>query len=154
MKHLLPTGLLLLFALAALPAHGAAQPLITGGNPVLQITTALPGQEPTIVANSQCTLELQGESVVTKVTVSTACPGQRFTLRILATNISGGGTAAPEVTLNDGTPAMDFITGVPGIGSPNKSATLQYTASATFSQGNSTELGNDLHTVTYTVVAQ
>jgi len=158
MRHILFTGILLALALAALPVRGAAQPLVTGGNLVLQITAALLGQEPAMATNSQCTLEWQKEHVVTKVTVSTTCPGQRFTLRVLATNISrrGGieGIAAPEVTLQDGMPAMDFITDVPPPGSLNTSATLQYTASATFSQGNSTELGNDLHTVTYTVVAQ
>ena len=32
--------------------------------------------------------------------------------------------------------------------------TLQYTASATFEQGNSLDLGDDIHTVTYTITDQ
>jgi hypothetical protein len=31
---------------------------------------------------------------------------------------------------------------------------LQYTASATFAQGNSTELNNDVHIVTFTIQSQ
>lgn len=130
-----------------------SQQISITGNPVLSITTALPGQEPTAVTDATSTLRYRRQSVVTKITVSTSCPGQRFTLKVLATNVSGG-TAAPEVTLTDGMVATDFVTGIPRTGALNKSCRPRYTASATFEQGNSAELGSDIHTVTYTLLAQ
>jgi hypothetical protein len=121
----------------------------------MSITTAVLGQEPTAVTNNQCTLWWLRQAVVAKITVSTTCSGQRFTLRVLATNLgSGNGTAAPTVMLVSGMPAANFITDIPTTGGLLKSAVPLYTASATFAQGNSTELGNDVHTVTYTLVAQ
>jgi hypothetical protein len=87
------------------------------------------------------------------VTVSTVCPGQSFTLSVLATGVTLG-TPAPEVTLVTGMPPMDFITGiVPGFLNQGV-ATLRYTASSTFQQGHSIDFGNDVHVVTYTLVAQ
>ena len=91
--------------------------------------------------------------MITKVTVQTACPVQRFSLTVVATAATGG-TPQPTVALVDGMAPTDLITGIPISGGLNKSATLSYTASATFDQGNSTELGSDIHTVTYTLVAQ
>jgi len=72
---------------------------------------------------------------------------------VVATNVSSG-VAAPQVTLSNGMLATDIIRSIPTGGTLNKSCTLRYTASATFAQGNSTELGTDVHTVTYTLMAQ
>jgi hypothetical protein len=65
--------------------------------------------------------------------------------------------AAPEVDLVDGMLAVDFITNIRNQRPPNWTSdtiTLRYTASATFAQGNSAEMGNDVHTVTYTLQVQ
>jgi hypothetical protein len=65
------------------------------------------------------------------------------------------GVAAPPVSLTNGMLAVDFITDIPSTGAWTRDTpTLQYTASATFAQGNSAEMGNDLHTLTYTLVVQ
>ena len=91
--------------------------------------------------------------MITKITVSTSCPGQRFTLTVLATNLTYG-VAAPQVTLFNGMPATNFVLNIPTGNPVHKTCTHQYTASATFAQGNSAELGNDVHAITYTLVAQ
>ena len=133
---------------------GHAQISVQGGNQVLTISTALPGSEPIAVTNTSAQIRYSRQTYITKVTVYTTCPGQHFNLTVVAVS-PGDGVAAPTVTLQDGLPAADFITDIPA--KPpggNKTATLQYTASSTFAQGNSAELGDDVHTVTYTLTAQ
>ena len=136
-----------------------AQITVNGGNQTLAVTTGSPAAEPIPIVNTSATLAYRRQNVVSKITVGTACPGQRFTLRVLAISVTRG-TAAPEVTLTNGMLEADFITAIPK-GAPglpdvaiNATCTLQYTGSATYSQGNSTELGDDIHTVTYTILAQ
>jgi hypothetical protein len=154
MKHHVLILLLTIGLLLSLAAHRAmGQLTINGANPLLTVSTATPGQEPSAVTNITCSLRWRRENVITKITVSTICPNQRFSLGVLATNVSDG-NAAPAVSLTNGMPATDFITSIPSGNPPNKTCTLQYTASATFSQGSSIELGNDVHTVTYTIVQQ
>jgi len=130
-----------------------AQISVQGGNPLLSVTTGTAGAQPVAVTNTSTSLRFRRQTVITKITVSTSCPGQRFSLAVLATNLTYG-VAAPQVTLLNGMPATDFILNLPTNGTLNKTCTLLYTASATFAQGNSTELGNDVHAVTYTLVAQ
>jgi len=135
---------------------GHVQPLfaqVSGGNPLLTVTTAVIGSEPVAVTNTSTTLAYSKQGVITKITVATVCAGQRFTLQVLATGVTKG-TAASQVTLTNGMLATDFIRDIPKTGSPSGTAILQYTASATFAQGNSVELGNDVHSVSYTLVAQ
>ena len=105
------------------------------------------------VTDAASSLQWMKQNVITKITVSTACPGQRFTLTVIATNLAYG-VAAPQVTLYNGMLATDLVKSIPPGNPQNKTCTLQYTASSTFAQGNSTELGNDVHAVTYTLVAQ
>jgi hypothetical protein len=127
---------------------------IQGGNLTLSVTTAVPGSEPTAVINTNATLRYrQQRFAITKVTVSTSCPGQDFTLKVLAVNPQRG-APAPEVTLLDGMPDADFIRDIPTANNTRRTCTLRYTASATYAQGNSVELGPDVHTVTYTLIAQ
>ena len=126
---------------------------VNGGNQALTITTGSPGAEPLPVVNSAATLTYKKQSVIAKITVGTICPGESFTLKVLAISVTKG-TAAPEVTLTNGMLAADFVTGIPKTGAATGTCTLQYTASATFAQGNSAEVGNDVHTVTYTILAQ
>jgi hypothetical protein len=153
LKRYILIGVLLLAAAGVLPTVEAQEISTLGGNPTLNITTGTAGSEPIPVVNTSVTLSYNKQKAVSKITVQTSCIGQRFTLKVLATGVSGG-VAAPEVTLINGMPATDFIRDIATTGPKNRSATLQYTASATFSQGNSADLGNDVHTVTYTILAQ
>jgi hypothetical protein len=126
---------------------------ISGGNVAMTISSGLPGGELAAVVNTSTTLNYRRENFLTKITVTTFCPGQDFTLKVVATNVTAG-TAAPEITLTHGMLAVDFITNIPRKPPSTGSCTLRYTASATFAQGNSAEVGNDVHTVTYTILAQ
>ncbi|MDP2887081.1 MAG: hypothetical protein Q8P51_18905 [Ignavibacteria bacterium] len=127
---------------------------ILGGNVTLNITTGAAGSEPLADVDVTGSLQYWRKAADAKVTVGTSCPTQAFTLKVLATGVVRG-VAAPEVTLTDGMLAVDFITSIPSAaGWTSATITLQYTASATFAQGNSAELGNDVHTVTYTLQVQ
>jgi hypothetical protein len=130
-----------------------AQISVQGGNPLMSVTTGTAGAQPVSVTNAATSLRWRKQNVITKITVSTSCPGQRFTLTVLATNLTYG-VAAPQVTLFNGMPATNFVLNIPTGNPVHKTCTLQYTASATFAQGNSAELGNDVHAITYTLVAQ
>lgn len=147
-------GILLVLAALSLSSASVAQVRIQGGNVTLTVSTGTPGGDPTPATVSTNTLRWSQERVITKITVSTICPGQKFTLRVVASGIGGGGTAAPEVSLQNGMLATDFVTDIPPRRPNNGSCTVRYTATATFEQGNSTELGDDIHTVTYTITAQ
>jgi hypothetical protein len=144
--------------LAVLCAAGAAvqiraQISVQGGSPLMSITAGTAGAQPVAVTNVATSLRWRRQNVITKITVSTSCPGQRFSLTVLATNLTYG-VAAPQVTLFNGMLATDFVKSIPTGGTLNKTCTLLYTASSTFAQGNSTELGNDVHAITYTLAAQ
>jgi hypothetical protein len=117
-------------------AGDAPDPAIT-----LKISTATAGQEPDAVYDETCTLEWTTNEASKKITAETDLAEQKFTLKVLATNVTGG-AAAPEVTLS--TTATDFVTGV---AETTGGCTLKYTASATAAQGT----GSDAHTVTYTI---
>jgi hypothetical protein len=127
---------------------------IPTGNLTMNITTGAAGSQPINDVDVGETLRYWKKAAIAKVTVRTSCPTQAFTLKVLATNVTYG-VAAPEVNLVNGMLAVDFITSIPSTGPWTSSTiTLQYTASATFAQGNSAELGNDVHTVTYTLQVQ
>jgi hypothetical protein len=128
--------------------------LVGGGNQTLNITTGAPGSQPVSVVNITSTLQYWRQNKIDKITVGTSCPGQSFDLAVVATGVTRG-VAAPQVTLTDGMLAVDFIRDIPKSGGwTSATISLQYTASATFAQGNSTEEGNDVHTVTYTLQVQ
>lgn len=154
MRRILHRAPLLLGALLC-AAAAAAQPALRtqGPAPVLTVSAAMPGNEPAPVSNAASQLRYRRQSATSKVTVSTACPGQKFTLQLVALNPDVG-TAMPPVTLTDGMPPRDLVTGIPPGNPPFGRCVLQYTAAATFAQGNSTELGPDAHLVTFTLVAQ
>ncbi len=133
------------------PAQSLA---MQGGNITLTIATATPGSEPTPIVDAATKIRFKGDvSLPTKITVQTVCPGQKFNLTVEATAV-GDGTAAPAVSLTNGMLATDIVTNIGVASKKNFTLTLQYTASATFAQGNSIELGDDAHTVTYSLVAQ
>lgn len=127
---------------------------VMGGNMTATITTGIAGGQPVAVTNSAITLRYRLQNTVTKITVRTSCPGQRFNLAVVATTVPQG-IAAPQVTLSNGMLDVDLIVSIPPRPpNQNQNATLLYTASATFAQGNSAELGNDVYTVTYTLLDQ
>ncbi|MBI4417739.1 MAG: hypothetical protein HY563_03110 [Ignavibacteriales bacterium] len=125
---------------------------IQGGNVTLTVSTGLAGSEPLAVVNSATSLRYRRLGYIQKVTVQTSCPGQNFNLVVAASSATSG-IPAPQVVLMDGMPAVDFITSI-ATGGGFATATLDYVASSTFAQGNSSELGDDVHTVTYTITAQ
>lgn len=156
-KHLelLLIAIVTMLVLSVYEAAAQVGTITLGGtNPTMNITTGAAGSEPIAVTNTAKTLRYWRKAAIAKVTVRTTCPGQSFTLQVLATGVVRG-VAAPEVTLVDGMAAVDFITSIPNAaGWTSSTITLRYTASSTFAQGNSAELGNDVHTVTYTLQVQ
>jgi len=118
---------------------------ITGGNLTLAINSATAGSEPDNATDSTtCDLLWTTNQASKKITVATGLTPQNFTLKVVAQNVSGGGSAASEVTLS--TTAQDLVTAV---ATEIGSCDLAYTASATAAQGT----GSDIHTVTYTITA-
>lgn len=124
-----------------------------GGNPTLTVTTGVPGGLMVSVTNTATTLTYKRQSLLSKITVVTNCPGQHYSLSVVATSVTRG-VAAPSVQLVNGNPAIDFVTSIPNSGFNSASCRLNYTAAPTFAQGNSSEFGDDTHTVTYTIQAQ
>jgi hypothetical protein len=155
LRHIaLHVGLLTAVLVLSATTKSAAQAVaVNGGNITLSITTGTAGGQLVSVINTSTTLSYQKQSALAKITVSTSCPGQKFDLGVVALNATTG-VAAAAVTLMNGSPAVDFINNIPKTGAKTGTCTLQYTASATFSQGNSIELGDDVHTITYTIQAQ
>ncbi len=145
----------LLVAIVCFATEMRSQPIdVRLGNPTLNITTGAAGSEPIPVVNTATRLRYWRQAAISKITVRTTCPGQSFTLKVVATGVTRG-VAAPEVTLVNGMLGTDFITNIPRTGGwTSTTPTLRYTASATFAQGNSAEQGNDVHTVTYTIQVQ
>jgi len=118
-------------------------------NLTLTISTATPGNEPDdAVDSTTCDLCWTTNANGKKITVQTDLVTPTFTLKVVAINITGvgtaAGTAAAEVTLSTTGP-NDFIT---SISQTTGICDLRYTASATAAQG----IGSDVHTVTYTIL--
>lgn len=115
---------------------------ISGGNITLTINSATAGSQPTdAVDNSTCDLAWSTNQSSKKITVQTSLGSPNFSLKVAAQNVTGG-TAGSEVTI--GTSAQDFVS---SISTTVGSCDLQYTASATLSDGT----GSDVHTITYTL---
>lgn len=116
---------------------------ITGGNVTLTINNATAGAEPDDATDTSTSLDWTTNEQSRKITVVSDNATPNFTLKVQATGVTGG-TGAGEITVTDS--AQDFVT---GIAETTGSATLSYTASATASAGD----GSDIHTVTYTITA-
>ncbi len=135
--------------------------IVNGGNQTMNITTGTSTTQPLSVPNTTCTISYSQRLAGTttkKVTVSATCPTQEFTLTVLATPPTGGGTAVtPAINLINNMAAADFIRNIPGNNGTTRisyTAGLTYIASATYAQGNSTDFGNDVYTITYTLTTQ
>jgi hypothetical protein len=124
-------------------------------NPSISIIAGTAGGSMTSVVNTSSQIRYNRQAgIICKVTVRATCPSQSFHLAVVATGVTYGVAASP-VNLINGMLAVDFITDIPGAAGWNRDTpTLSYTASATFSDGNSAEMGNDVYTVTYTLQKQ
>lgn len=140
-------------------AHAQGHPegmvWIKGGNITLTISTASLNPEEDFqfdeVTNTSCKLFWNlGTIPSRKITVQTDVDSPKFTLKVLAIDLSeNSGKAAGEVTLS--TTAQNFVIDIPwwpGKWLPWGCCTLKYTASATLEQGT----GEDIHTIIYTII--
>jgi len=117
---------------------------VSGGNITLTINTATAGSEPDAVTDSTSTdLAWTTNESTKKITVAAGAAITGATLKVTAANATGG-TATGQVTVTD--TAQDFVT---GISTTTGGCDLSYEASATASQGTS----SNTHTITYTITA-
>ena len=124
---------------------------IAGTAPSFTISTGTAGGTMTTPAtNSACTLTYTTPRLPNpatwRITVQTTCAGQKFSLSVVATSATRG-TMQAAVPLTNGMAAVNFITAIPR-NTAGMTCKLNYTASATFANGN----GTDNHTVKYTLV--
>ena len=117
---------------------------VSGGNLTLTISTATAGSEPDAATDSTtCDLSWTTNEASKKITVAAGAAISGATLKVTAANVTGG-TSAGQITLSS--TAQDFVT---GISTTTGSCDLSYEASATASQGTS----SNTHTITYTITA-
>jgi hypothetical protein len=141
--------ILVLVGLMFATTSGIQAQTLRGTAPKITVNAAIPGSEPTPVSSTSSQIRYSGKSFISKITVSTVCPSQKFDLSVVATGTFTGHGTPLSVTLVNGMLAADFITNIPVFASQN-TPTLQYTCAPQFSDGT----GTDTHTVTYTQVAQ
>ena len=145
------------------PAGALAQVFVFsggGGAINLSIDTATTGSQPDAATDNFTELSWDADyGVTSKISVTTTCPSQNFSLFVelsVTTYGSGSvGTEQGEIALINGMLDTDMLRDIP-LSSPGRigSGTLTYRAVATASDGNSNENGDDIHTVTYTLTAQ
>lgn len=139
----------LLASVAIFQGAAAQGVILTGHDPVLQVQAGgwLPAD-----ASFETKILFKRQSVPTKVTVQTICPGQSFFLTVTAFSPTAGYVAGP-ISLRNGMAPTNLIVHVPS-GTRMEQARLLYVAAATEEQGNSDEEGVDVHVVTYTIVQE
>jgi len=157
-----PALLVLLFAIQS-PDMASAQQLMfsSGGGPLmLTISSAVAGSQPVGVSDNSTQIFWDADfGVTSKMTVTTSVLTQSYRLYILltVTSWSSGtvGTPQPEIELVDGMLDTDILRDMPPT-TPERLGfgTLRYRAISLVTDGNSTENGDDLHTITFTIVAQ
>lgn len=142
-------------------AFGQTLNFNSGGGPItLTILSATAGSEPVDATDNSSEIYWDANfGVPAKMTVSTISPGQNFDLFLLLSVPDQGaaaqGVVQPEVQLVDGMLDTDLMTGIPST-LPGRQGfgILEYRATATVADGTSTELGDDSHIVTITLLAQ
>jgi hypothetical protein len=124
---------------------------LTGTPPVLNISTGTYNTQPQDATNSLCQIRYKtpNTSYTYKITIQTDCSTPHFKLTATASAVSDGSSAG-TVSL-DNTNVQNFITNIPAF-KGNAFATIDYVASALYSQGNSSEWGPDIHKITYTIL--
>lgn len=143
------------------PASAQELRFNSGGGPItLTIESAVAGSEP--LAATDNTSEIYWDAnfgVPAKLTVTTIAPGQNFNLFLLLSvpeqGLAAQGVVQPEIQLSDGMLDMDIMTAIPST-LPGRQGfgILEYRATATVADGNSTVHGDDSHIVTFTLLAQ
>lgn len=142
--------LLFVFVVAQLVWAGVAPSAtltVRGGNVILTLVSATAGQEPDPLVNqvAGALKYRKGQAdPPQKITVETNVGSPLFTLKVEAVNVRVG-ISTGELTL--ATTAQDLITNISRSG--GKSCDLRYTLVALVSDGT----GTDVHTVTYTMMA-
>lgn len=160
----LAAALLLMSATTFMSARGvAAQELRfnSGGGPIsLTIESAVAGSEPLDATDNSTEIYWDANfGVPAKLTVTTIAPGQNFNLYLLLSipdqGLAAQGVVQPEIQLIDGMLDTDILTAIPST-LPGRQGfgILEYRATATVADGNSTEHGDDSHIVTFTLLAQ
>lgn len=142
-------------------AHAQELRFNSGGGPInLTILSAIAGSEPVDASDNSSEIYWDANfGVPAKMTVTTISPGQNFDLFLLLSVPDQGaaaqGVVQPEVQLIDGMLDTDLMTGIPS-SLPGRQGfgILEYRATATVADGTSTELGDDSHIVTITLLAQ
>jgi hypothetical protein len=113
-------------------------------------------QPAAVVDNTSTLLYSASNRRVRKITVSATYTNKHYSLFVKAINVPvGHGFAQNAVNLMNITAATDLIRDIP-IGAGNATCNLQYTAGATYADGNTNQNGpgNTIVTPTYTQVAQ
>ncbi len=162
--HFVAAALLLLGSIGLAPFRSAmAQELRfnSGGGPItLTIESAVAGSEPLDATDKSTEIYWDTNfGVPAKLTVTTIAPGQNFDLFLLLSvpdqGLAGQGFVQPEIQLTDGMFDTDILTAIPST-LPGRQGfgILEYRATATVADGNSTEHGDDSHIVTFTLLAQ
>ncbi len=163
--HIFRTFALVLLLFSWTPASnlvlGQQLTFNSGGGPLtLLVQSATAGSEPLDETDNSTEIFWDAHfGVTSKITVGTIVPGQSFHLYVLLNVPSQGGggqgIAQPEVELNDGMLDTDLFTDIP-FTLPGRQGfgTLIYRGAASVAEGNSTVHGDDVHIVTYTILAQ
>jgi len=86
------------------------------------------------------------------MTVVTSAPGQSFSLFVTLDVTRGSAVSQGEIELLDGMLDSDILTQI--LLNERGAANLTYRAAATVGQGSSMDEGDDVHTITYTILAQ
>ncbi|MBU0690939.1 hypothetical protein KKC97_09225 [bacterium] len=118
---------------------------VSGGDIGLTINSATAGAQPDDDTDATTGLAWTTNEATKKITAETDNAAPTYTLKVLASAVTGGGAAAAQVTLS--TTPGDYVT---GIGETIGTCTNTYTASATAAQGT----GADVHNVTFTITAE
>ena len=158
----LPIAVFLLIGLLTAPNCKAQEFRFNsgGGTIALMVQSASAGSEPTDATDSSTEIYWDANfGLATKITVSTIAPGQSFRLylrlSVPSQGAGGQGIMQPEIQLLDGMFDMDLFTDIPST-LPGRQGfgTLIYRAAATVAEGNSNEHLDDVHLVTFTLLAQ
>ena len=130
-----------LLILLATAASGSAQTIsLSGGNISLTFATPAAGSDlADVVDNTSCSLTWTPGTGNPKITVKSNIGAPWVTLKVEAINISGG-TSTGVVTISNA--PQNLISNL-----SNGSCDLEYTASASLSDG----AGTEVYTITYTV---
>lgn len=108
-------------------------------------------KEKATASDDSSTLQWEGGDQWAKISVSTFCPGQRYTLTVEARSAVNGDSEG-AVNLVDGMRDTDLVVRVKK--RKHGSAQLVYATEVLFEQGSTESSQSDIHSVTYTISEQ